>query len=72
MLSVAKNGAHLTTAELRDAADELKSLDAEYRDAQHELVNKAVETSLTYLPLAESCASLISQVTCTHIDRALT
>ena len=62
VLSILKNGAHITTNELMELADDLKSLDSEYRDAQHELVSKAVETSLTYLPLAESCASLVSEL----------
>lgn len=59
-LAVLKNGVHFTTPALRAAGVRFKSVRLEYEEKQSGLVEKAVETATTYLPLVESASALVS------------
>ena len=62
VLSVLKNGAHLTTKSLQSIGSAIKELDGEYRVQQAEIVSKAVETAITYVGLAEATSAIISEL----------
>jgi DNA mismatch repair protein MSH2 len=62
ILSILKNGCHFTTPALERMATRYLSLEREYQEKQSELVEKALETALTYLPLIESVAVLVSEI----------
>lgn len=58
-LAVLKNGVHFTTPELKALGVRFKEARREYEDKQAGLVEKAVETAATYLPLVESASALV-------------
>lgn len=58
-LAVLKNGVHFTTPTLRKASDRYCDARREYEVKQAGLVEKAVETAATYLPLVESASALV-------------
>lgn len=62
ILQIQKNGPHFTTSQLEPLGDRSKAIDKEYKELQKELVGKAVETAVSYLPLAEAAAALVSEV----------
>lgn len=62
ILSILKNGTHFTTPELEDVCDRLRGVQEEYQEKQQELVNKALETASTYLPVLETAAGLIAEL----------
>lgn len=59
-LAVLKNGVHFTTPELKALGVRHKEAKREYEEKQAGLVEKAVETAATYLPLVESASTLVS------------
>lgn len=59
-LAVLKNGVHFTTPELKELGFRYKEARREYEEKQSGLVEKAVETAATYLPLVESASGLVS------------
>lgn len=61
-LSVLKNGVHFTTPALRDAGLRFCEARQDYEEKQSGLVEKAVETAATYLPLVESASALVSEL----------
>ncbi|CAN0055417.1 unnamed protein product, partial [Ectocarpus sp. 8 AP-2014] len=61
-LAVLKNGVHFTTSELKKLGSRYKSCRLEYEEKQSGLVEKAVETAATYLPLVESASALVSEL----------
>ncbi|CAN0184702.1 unnamed protein product [Ascophyllum nodosum] len=61
-LQVLKNGVHFTTPELRGLGRRYKELRREYEEMQSGLVEKAVETAATYIPLVESASALVSEL----------
>jgi DNA mismatch repair protein MSH2 len=42
----------------------VKQIDAEYKTLQKSLVSKAVETAMTYLPIAEASAIIVAELDC--------
>ncbi len=62
ILSILKNGVHFTTPDLEKLSERLSSIDDEYAAAQKEVVESAVETACTYLPLAEAVSAVISEI----------
>lgn len=62
ILSILKNGTHFTTPVLERIAERYLAIDQEYQEKQQELVDKAVETALSYLPLIESVAVVVSEL----------
>ena len=62
ILSILKNGTHFTTPVLERISERYLAIDQEYQEKQEELVSKAIETALTYLPLIESVAVVISEL----------
>jgi DNA mismatch repair protein MSH2 len=62
ILSILKNGTHFTTPILERIADRYLTIEREYHEKQQELVDKALATALTYLPLIESVAVLVSEI----------
>ena len=62
ILSIQKNGVHFTTKELETLSDRSAEIDNEYNIQQREVVEKAVETAATYLPLAEAASALIAEL----------
>lgn len=54
-----KNGVHFTTPELKKLGCRYKSCRLDYEEKQSGLVEKAVETAATYLPLVESASALV-------------
>lgn len=59
-LAVLKNGVHFTTPELKELGVRYREARLEYEEKQAGLVEKAVETASTYLPLVESASALVS------------
>ena len=59
-LAVLKNGVHFTTPELKELGVRYREARLEYEEKQAGLVEKAVETAATYLPLVESASALVS------------
>lgn len=62
ILSILKNGTHFTTPALERIAERFQAIDQEYEEKQEAIVSKALETAMTYLPLVESVATLISEL----------
>mmetsp|Transcript_31903 Transcript_31903/g.45919 ORF Transcript_31903/g.45919 Transcript_31903/m.45919 type:complete len:825 (-) Transcript_31903:85-2559(-) len=60
--SILKNGIYFTVPQLRSVSDRYASIQVEYREKQQELVEKAVETASTYVPLLECVASLVAEL----------
>eukprot|EP00903_Cladosiphon_okamuranus_P013061 g12182.t1 len=61
-LAVLKNGVHFTTPELKKLGWRYKECRLQYEEKQSGLVEKAVETASTYLPLVESASALVSEL----------
>ncbi|CAM9884620.1 unnamed protein product, partial [Laminaria digitata] len=61
-LAVLKNGVHFTTPELKELGVRYREARMEYEEKQAGLVEKAVETAATYLPLVESASTLVSEL----------
>lgn len=59
-LAVLKNGVHFTTPALKKLGARYKECRLQYEEKQSGLVEKAVETAATYLPLVESASALVS------------
>jgi DNA mismatch repair protein MSH2 len=57
-----QNGTHFTTPELERLADRYKDIDDEYKKQQHGLVDKAIGTATTYLPIAEAAAGIVAEL----------
>jgi DNA mismatch repair ATPase MutS len=62
IISILKNGVHFTTPALERIAERYLSLQAEYDAQQAALVQQAVDTARTYLPVVEAVAALIAEV----------
>lgn len=62
ILSILKNGTHFTTPILERIAERTQAIDQEYHERQQEIVFKAMETSMTYLPLIESVAVILGEL----------
>jgi DNA mismatch repair protein MSH2 len=62
ILSILKNGVHFTVPDLENLADRIKEIEVEYARHQTSIVEKALETALTYAPLAEVAAALVAEV----------
>ena len=60
-LAVLKNGVHFTTPELKKLGWRYKECRLQYEEKQSGLVEKAVETAATYLPLVESASALVGE-----------
>jgi DNA mismatch repair ATPase MutS len=57
-----QNGVHFTTPKLERLGSRLKEIQDAYKEKQATLVTKAVETALTYLPLAEAASALVAEL----------
>ncbi len=62
VISIPKNGVHLTTTKLERIGDRYKEIDKEYRHLQKGLVAKTVETAMTYIPIIEAASSIVSEI----------
>jgi DNA mismatch repair protein MSH2 len=62
ILSILKNGVHFTTPELEELSERIAGLDEDYAIEQKGVVEKAVETACTYLPLAEAVSAVIAEL----------
>ena len=62
ILSIQKNGVHFTTKDLEALSERSAEIDEEYSVQQRDVVEKAVETAATYLPLAEAASALIAEL----------
>lgn len=62
ILSLQKNGVHFTTQELESLSNDMLDVDEQYEQQQQHLVDKAVETANTYMPVVEAACSLISEL----------
>jgi hypothetical protein len=62
IVSILKTGLYFTIPVLERIADRYISIDKEYQEKQQQLIEKAIDTTLTYLPLIESIANLISEI----------
>jgi len=60
--SILKNGIYFTVPSLRSISERYAAIQVEYREKQQELVEKAVETASTYVPLLECVASLVAEL----------
>ena len=59
---VLKDGIYFSNARLERAAEKLEAIDADYVTAQGEIVKVALEQALTYLPVLEATASIVSEL----------
>ena len=62
IVSILKTGIYFTTPALRAIGERFSSLQEEYREMQQELVEKAMETAVTYTPLIECVAHLLAEL----------
>ena len=62
ILSIKKNGVHLTTPGLQSLASQILSLEREYEEKQSSVVEKALETVLTYISVAEVAAAVVAEL----------
>jgi DNA mismatch repair protein MSH2 len=64
ILSILKNGVHLTLPSLERCGEQYLSLQQAYQEKQQELVEKALATARTYLPVLEAVHMLVSELDC--------
>lgn len=62
IISILKNGVHLTVPALEKLGDRIKDIDHEYKHLQKGLVDKTVDTALSYLPLVEAASAIIAEI----------
>jgi DNA mismatch repair protein MSH2 len=62
IISILKNGVHFSTPALDRIAERYLTLQTEYAQQQAALVQQAVETARTYLPVVEAVAALIAEL----------
>ncbi len=62
IVSILKNGVHFTTPDLRQAAKRYRDLKTEYSEKQEDLVSKALETAITYLPVMEIASEVVAEL----------
>jgi len=62
ILSIQKNGVHFTTSKLQSIGNRYKEIDFEYKHQQKDLVDKAVATAVSYLPVAEAASSIVAEI----------
>ena len=62
IISILKNGVHFTTRELERCSETKKDLEKQYKSLQSELVEKIVETAITYIPVFEAGANLVAEI----------
>lgn len=57
-----KNGLYFTVPQLVEVGERFSQCKEEYDEKQQFLVEKAIETATTYLPVVESVAEVISEL----------
>ena len=62
VISILKNGVHFTTPALERIAERFQTLQSEYDAQQAVLVQQALDTARTYLPVVEAVAALIAEL----------
>ena len=62
ILSIKKNGVYCSTPELQSISTQLQDLERQYESKQERVVVKALETAMTYLPLVETTAAVVSEL----------
>ena len=62
ILSMLKNGVHLTSSKLQSVADRVMSIEREYKAKQVDIVAQAVDTASTYLPVSEAASTLVAEI----------
>jgi len=62
IVSILKNGLHFSTPQLERISERYHNADEEYRSKQQAVVAAAMETALTYLPLAEAASELVAEL----------
>lgn len=62
VISILKNGVHFTTPALERIAERYLTLQGEYDQHQAALVQQALDTARTYLPVVEAVAALIAEL----------
>lgn len=62
MLSILKNGVHFTVPRLEELSNRRRDLRDAYQRKQQHIVDQAVDTALTYLPLIEAVAALLAEL----------
>lgn len=62
VLQILKNGTYFTVPALQSLADRYVNTQLEYKLQQQSIVEKALDTATTYLPVVESVASIIAEL----------
>ena len=60
ILSIKKNGVYCSTPDLQSISSQLQEFERQYELKQERVVMKALDTALTYLPLVEATAAVVS------------